>query len=64
VTGTVTGSGHGSFIMCMSDVYYVPLSIGFNVTGASGSMAIFLNETSIGNTANQSIVTTLPYPTT
>ncbi len=63
VEGTVTGSGgNGRFIMCMSDTYYVPLSIGINDTGSGGSFAIFLNETSIGDSANQSVVTTLPYP--
>jgi hypothetical protein len=65
IAGTVSGSaGNGRFIMCMSDTYYVPLSIGINDTGPSGSFAIFLNETSIGNSANQSVVTTPPYPTT
>ncbi len=64
IFGTITGSaGSGHFVMCMSDRYFVPLSIGINFTGQQGDVVIILNETDIGNYSVQSAVTSLPYPT-
>ncbi len=61
VLGTLGGAVSGRFAMCMSDQYYVPLSIGINASGQGGDFSIVLNETDIGNSSVQGVVDTIPY---
>ena len=58
--GTVTGSG--KFGACISDTYYMPLSLAMSFSAQPASVFINLNETSIGNYSNQSFVDSLPGP--
>ncbi len=58
--GTTTGTGE--FDMCMSDTYYVPLSLSMYFNTQSLSLMFNMNETSISNQSNQSYIESLPGP--
>ncbi|MDE1768491.1 MAG: hypothetical protein KGH67_02655 [Candidatus Micrarchaeota archaeon] len=64
VAGTVSSewdsSVNGLFQMCISDVYYAPLSFSISMTSSQGAFAANLNETSITNSSSLSYVTSLP----
>lgn len=55
-----TNIGIGRFQMCVSDTYYIPLSLTIYYNGAQVVVYINLNETSIGNYSKQSYVDSLP----
>ncbi len=55
-------TGTGQFGACMSDSYYVPLSLAVSFGGSAGSVFINLNETSIGNYSSGTYVNSLPGP--
>jgi len=58
--GTATGTGE--FGACISDTYYMPLSLAISFNGKQASVFMNLNETSIGNYSNKSFVDSLPGP--
>ena len=58
--GTTTGTG--VFGACISDTYYMPLSLAMSFSGSPVSVYINLNETSIGNYSSSSYVNSLPGP--
>ena len=54
ISGTITQEayngtnvGSGIFGMCISDAYYVPLSLSVIFSGSAGSFSLYINETSI-----------------
>ncbi len=55
-----TNTGSGIFGMCLSDTYYVPLSLSAIFSGPDGSFSFYMNETSISNSSSQSGIDTLP----
>lgn len=65
IAGTVSAQGSGSngglFQMCVSDVYYVPLSLSLYATGGSRStLSLTLNESSISNSSSLSVIDQIP----
>lgn len=66
IAGTVSASGSSStgglFQMCMSDVYYVPLSMSLILSGSGKSFSVTVNETSITNSASKSQIDSIPGP--
>ncbi len=57
-----TSTGTGQFGACISDTYYMPLSLAVTFSSKVGSVFVNLNETSIGNYSNSSFVNSLPGP--
>ncbi|MDE1825811.1 MAG: hypothetical protein KGH61_04680 [Candidatus Micrarchaeota archaeon] len=55
-------NGTGQFQMCISDIYYLPLSIGITLQSSQIKASIMLNETSIGNNTLESGTVLLPGP--
>ncbi len=63
ISGTITqGPESGVFGMCISDAYYVPLSLSVILSGSEGSFSFSINETSISNSSSRSEIDTLPGP--
>jgi hypothetical protein len=69
VSGTITqnpyngtSTGSGVFGMCISDVYYVPLSLSVIFSGTEGSFSFSINETSISNSSSRSGIDAIPGP--
>lgn len=62
LSGVLTGNknGTGVFEMCVSDSYYLPLSLAFSLNNMLGSGTIIINETSISNSSEQSYVDSMP----
>jgi hypothetical protein len=67
VSGTITQNAHngtdtgsGVFGMCISDAYYVPLSLSAIFSGSEGSFSFYVNETSISNSSSLSGIEALP----
>lgn len=58
LNGTNTGSG--IFGMCLSNTYYVPLSMAAIFSGSYGSFSFYLNEAAISNSSSQPYIETLP----
>jgi hypothetical protein len=57
-----TKIGAGSFEMCLSDKYYLPLSISLNFNSKAIAVRTDINETYTANYSNQSYVDALPGP--
>ena len=57
-----SSNGTGQFQMCLSDTYYLPLSLGMVFDNNQVKASITLNETSIGNATTQSSIASLPGP--
>ena len=57
-----TGSplGNGAFEICISDRYYVPVSLSMYLTNSSYRMSANINETYISNSSEESFVTSMP----
>lgn len=62
INGTLSGTaGTGTYELCMSDSYYVPLSISMRLDGQYGTFVVILNESSVSTTQPQGMAQ-LPYP--
>ncbi len=57
-----TSAQIGSFQMCISNTYYVPLSLWVSASNSQGSFSMAMNETQITNSSSQSEVESLPGP--
>ncbi len=69
ISGNMTGPasngtalGTGEFGTCISDTYYMPLSLAMYFNGKQAYISMNINETSIGNYSNQSYINSLPGP--
>ncbi len=60
VASNGTNEGSGKFGMCLSDQYYVPLSLSAIFSGNAGSFSFYLNETSISNSSSQQEIAAMP----
>lgn len=59
--GTITNEG--AFQMCVSNQYYVPLSLSVNTQSSQASMSVAINETNMTSATNPSQINSLPGPT-
>lgn len=64
IAGTATAQGYGNngglFQMCVSDVYYVPLSMSIYGSGNGSTFALTINETAISNSSSLGSIDQIP----
>jgi len=60
VNSSAGNIGNGEFGMCISDAYYVPLSLSAYISGVHGVFSVSINETNITNYTSAAQVEKLP----